>query len=116
MKTWNPSVAEPYYFYAAPVPSKHFDTALAPTLLYIPSQLFESVVVTVKGPAAPAPVKKAAPASRPGWSSGEIIRPASDRGRGANRRGRSRPFNGGRAGYGGPARGPYRGQKRFFPW
>jgi hypothetical protein len=79
-------------------------------------QRLESVVVTVKGPAAPAPVQKAAPASRPGWSSGELIRPASERGRGANRRGRLRPFNGGRAGYGGPARGPYRGQKRYFPW
>jgi hypothetical protein len=75
-------------------------------------QRLESVVVTVKEPVAPAPVQKAAPASRPGWSSGEIVRPAS----GANRRGRSRPYSGGRAGYGGPARGPYRGQKRFFPW
>jgi hypothetical protein len=79
-------------------------------------QRLESVVVTVKGPTAPAPAPKAAPAARPGWSSGEIVRLASDRGRGANRRGRSRPYNGGRLGYSGQARGPYRGQKRFFPW
>jgi hypothetical protein len=79
-------------------------------------QRLESVVVTVKGPAAPALVPKAAPAVRPGWSSGEIVKPASERGHGINHRGRVRPYNGGRSGYRGQARGPYRGQKRFFPW
>jgi hypothetical protein len=79
-------------------------------------QRLESAVVTVKGPAAPAPAPKAAPAARPGWSSGEIVRPASVRGHGANCQGRSRPYKCGRTGYVGQARGPYRGQKRFFPW
>jgi hypothetical protein len=77
-------------------------------------QRLESVVVTVKGPVVAAPAPKAAPAARPGWSSGEIVRPASERGRGVNHRGRARPFNGGRSGYRGQARGPYRGQKGSF--
>jgi hypothetical protein len=79
-------------------------------------QQLESVVVTVKGPVAAAPAPKAAPAARPDWSSGEIVRPASERGRGVNHRGQARPYSGGRSGYRGQARGPYRGQKRFFQW
>jgi hypothetical protein len=72
-------------------------------------QRLESVVVKVRGAQSMGPPATTAVQARPGWSSGEIVRPQSSGGRffrGQNTRGT----------YRGWLRMPYRGQKRSNPY
>jgi hypothetical protein len=79
-----------------------------------PAQKRPRLMSTVVAAKQPAVSLQAQP--KPGWSTGELLRPQGGRGR---RRGRGRGFGNhrGRGGNGGPFRGPTRGGgKRFFPW